>query len=418
MSAKSGAGRCWLVVALGQFALAAWAYPGVAHQQQENPIIPADKVQIPGVVRALAGRVLDAERLAAKQRWQDCADAFLTLIREHGDDLIPIPDASEPLASGQRFVQARWLAHQRITQLPPQVWAAYRKRMDGVAKKWLDEALPGRDVRQLRRIVDDAFLSQPATQALELLGEMAFERGDFAEAQHWWRLLATPASADPDASQLAYPDAADAVLARVRAKQMVTLCFQEQAHAVPAELAAYRKVHATATGSLAGRTGKYLDIIEALAQQKPGNLPAAEQEWPTFAGDPSRNRSLPLALSPTLWADGPAWRVRLDSGERVSDSEILKVNKPNTTPAQRLVCHPIICGGVVWTADARYIRGFELRSGKLAWQFDLLSGRVVPGADELRFLVPPPPDLRHTLTAADGYLCARMGTPWVGSPRE
>jgi outer membrane protein assembly factor BamB len=109
--------------------------------------------------------------------------------------------------------------------------------------------------------------------------------------------------------------------------------------------------------------------------------------------------------------------VRLDSGERLVDSEILKVSKAKS-PARPLSCYPIISNGAALTADARYVRAFELRSGKMHWQFDLLADRKVPGADELRFLSAAPRELSYTLTAADGYLCARMGSPWFGPLRD
>jgi outer membrane protein assembly factor BamB len=377
--------------------------------QPDIPPTPPEKVQIAGVVRELALRLTGADRLAGEKRWQDAVDEYLTLLREHGDDLVPIDPSAEPLTSIQRFVQTRWAVHERVARSPAAL-KAYRNRLDGPARKWLDQAIAGRDLRLLRRVAEETFCSQPAAQALELLGDFAFERGDFAEAQHWWRLLAWPLTAGEPTVH--FPDADDAVLARVRAKQIITLLFQEQADRIPAELAVYRKVHGAAKGTLAGRTGKYADTVAVLAKDGHGRLPAAELEWPTFAGDPSRQRTVPLAPAPRLWAEGPTWRVRLDSGERLADSELDKL--PPKTPARQLAFHPVIADGAAYVADARHVRGYHLRTGRLLLQFDLLEGRKVGGDDELQLKLPAPRDLRYTLTAADGHLFARLGGQWFG----
>ena len=80
----------------------------------------------------------------------------------------------------QRFAQARWLVHQRIVKQGPTAWQGARSRLDAPARQWLSAAKAGSDQALLRRVIDDAFFSAPALQALELLGDYAFERADFA----------------------------------------------------------------------------------------------------------------------------------------------------------------------------------------------------------------------------------------------
>src|SRR5205807_9131304 len=140
--------------------------------------------------------------------------------------------------------------------------------------------------------------------------------------------------------------------ARVRAKQIVTLLIQESGDRMEAELKAYRLRHPKAAGNLAGRTGNYADLIRDLWQQGQGTLPAGEQEWPTFAGAFSRQRALPAALSARAWADGPAWRVRLDNGALVPASVAAKPANGKPSP-RRLAFHPVIAGNLVHVADDR-----------------------------------------------------------------
>jgi outer membrane protein assembly factor BamB len=276
------------------------------------------------------------------------------------------------------------------------------------------------DVRLLRRIVDEAFCSRSAMSALELLGDLAFEGGDFAAAQQWWRLLTglgTSSAKNGKDRLLFYPDATAEVLARVRAKQILTLLFQEQSYRVPAELQTYRKLYGAAAGSLGGRKGAYADIVEALWKERHGMLPPDELEWPTFAGDPSRNRALAVAPSPRLWAEGPAWRVRLDSGERLPDSDLVKLPATKTA-ARQLAFFPVIAAGVAGVADARFVRGYHLRTGRLVFQYDLFKSRKFSGAEEINLKLPAAAGLCYSLTAADGHFFARLGAQWLGPPKN
>src|SRR5262249_40012356 len=148
----------------------------------------------------------------------------------------------------------------------------------------------------LRRVVDEAFCSRFADRAIDLLGDLAFEKGNFAEARGWWRLLALPASdaappAEPGA--LRFPDP-QVDVARVRAKQVIALLFQGELRRARAELEALRSRHGQASGRLAGRTGKYVDTLRSLLTERLQGGPFApeEDDWPTFAGSPSRNRVL------------------------------------------------------------------------------------------------------------------------------
>src|SRR5205085_9080231 len=110
-------------------------------------------------------------------------------------------------------------------------------------------------------------------RALDLLGDLAFERGDFAEAGRWWRRVVRPlteapgkAGGEPDLD-LDFPDP-QVDVSRVRAKQVLALLFQEDARENAENLRAavrtYRRAYPKAEGALAGRTGNYGATLEAL----------------------------------------------------------------------------------------------------------------------------------------------------------
>src|SRR5262249_31417497 len=156
---------------------------------------------------------------------------------------------------------ARWLCHQRLAALPPEFRKRYRDRVDVQARKWLDEGRAARDGRLLRRVVEEAFCSRWGEPALELLGDLAFERGSFAEARRWRRLLAAPAveaaARKPEAlGGLRFPDP-QTDLARVRARHFLARLFQGDHDGLAEELQAFRELHGKAAGTLAGRSGNY-----------------------------------------------------------------------------------------------------------------------------------------------------------------
>src|SRR5262249_54826318 len=148
---------------------------------------------------------------------------YQRIVSEAGDDLVALTPGHS--------IQARWACHRRIAALPAEQLAAYRNRVDTQARKWFDLGAAERDVRLLRRVVDEAFCSRPGERALDLLGDLAFERGEFGEAERWWRMIVAPAVHEAAAGEakaarpeLVYPDQQlDA--ARVQAKQLLARIY-------------------------------------------------------------------------------------------------------------------------------------------------------------------------------------------------
>src|SRR5205823_9597495 len=89
---------------------------------------------------------------------------------------------------------ARRLCHRRLAALPVEALRTYRTRVDPQAKKWLEQGTADHDIPLLQRVVDETFCSRRTDAALDLLGDLEFERGQFFEAGRWWGMLARPAS--------------------------------------------------------------------------------------------------------------------------------------------------------------------------------------------------------------------------------
>ena len=323
-----------------------------------------------------------ALELGAKQKWEEAFTEFLQVIDESGDDLVPLVAGSEEVIVS---TQVRRLCETRMVFAPLQMLQRHRERIDRSAKKWLDEGLQNRDPAPLRRLVVEFFLSSHTARALDILGDLAFEKGDFAEALQYWQTI----------EKLGPHSGAD--LPRVHAKQVLAHIFSGDAARARRELDLFEKQFASQIGQLGGQKGSYVNLLQSwLRKLEAGAMPLDEPDWPTFAGSAARNRVLHDPLNPRLWADGPAWMVNLQSGE----SHLFQgVPVANSHRAKRLAYHPIIVGQRAIVADHDSISAFNLTNGKREFRYEKKDAR--PASE---------PDVaRYTLSAANDKVYARLG---------
>ncbi|MBI1914409.1 MAG: hypothetical protein HYS12_06670, partial [Planctomycetes bacterium] len=201
-----------------------------------GPVLARDKPEVLGESNRTARRlqeIADKEKLArekpSEERWAEVVDELQALLASAGSDLVPAEDG--------RCVPARWVCHARLARLPKDVLARYRVRIERQAQKWLEQGRREREAVVLRRVVDETFCSRAAETALDLLGDLAFEDGQFEKAESWWGQL-VPLEPDQDqphreGNPPVYPDP-QLDVARTRAKQLLARWFA-QGHARPAE---------------------------------------------------------------------------------------------------------------------------------------------------------------------------------------
>jgi len=367
------------------------------------------RISLSGESARTARRLLAIDKAIAEKKWPEAVDELLRTIAEAGDDLVPV--------DSRHCLQARRLCQLRLARLPPDALRLYRGRVDSQAKKWLDEGAAAHAPAVLQRLVDECFCSQFTEQALDLLGDLAFERGAFDEAEHWWQMLAVPASrADagpPVKDALLFPDP-HLDVARVRAKQLLAQLFRG-APDFALELQDFGARHSTAAGHLAGRDGNFADILKGLAARADTlAAPPAFDSWLTFAGAASRSFVLPQAsgrLQRIPQLNGLEWTVKFgELREKTPDeSELLAGD------ARLLALYPVILKERVFVADARSVKGYDLFSGQQVFQYEAPSGVNESDLD----LKVPIKDLMHslsyTLTAKDDRLYARLGAQHIGS---
>jgi outer membrane protein assembly factor BamB len=354
-------------------------------------------------------RLTAADELAAHEKWTEAVDEYHHILTEAGDDLVSL--------DAQHSLQARRACQLRLAALPPAALQLYRSRVDNQAKKWLEQGQAARDAAVLRRLVEESFCSRYTDRALDLLGDLAFERGSFEEAEHWWRMLALPATERASASHrpgfmLLFPDP-QVDRAQVWAKQIMARLFRGEHAGLPEELTAFRTLHATARGRLAGQEGLYAEILQSLASQ-PEILASAATEgaWATFGGNPTRGLLVPkppCQKSPLRPLDGPQWTVPLETatGTAAANGSSSGKAPPPFEAARFLSYHPVIDGDRVYVADAHRVMGYSLLDGRLILRYDL-------EPRGFKFESPDEPDLRYTLTVAGNRIYARLGAQTLG----
>jgi cellulose synthase operon protein C len=397
-----------------------------AGRADDNP----SRTVLSGESAATAQRLRTARKLAAEQQFAAAIDEYQALLAEAGDRLVPLAvlaDGNDKALARLHCLQARWLCHLDLTALPAEGRKVYRNRVDAQARKWLEQGAADRDPGPLRRVVDEAFCSSVGDQALDLLGDLAFERGDFDEAHRWWRRLTLPAAevvaAQPRRPlELLFPDP-QIDLARVRAKLILARLFQgEPAANLQPDLEAFRKLHEKAEGNLAGRKGNYAAILQTLMDPAAAVIgPAEAPAWSTFAGDPARNLVLPAAPDDPnrllrLCRHGPQWRFSLqtqallpaeDARPPASADRVLSVS----ALSRALAFHPVIADNQVLVADAQRVVAYDVTAGRSTVWFDLAQSDRSAKAS---LTLPARPDLRYTLTVAGDCVYARLGVQEIG----
>ena len=191
------------------------------------------------------------------RQWSEAIKIYQRVIEQFGDKVAKLPKdepGTDPSGDFVLYVDDRRFCHRCLAQLPPEAREIYRNRVDGVAERWFRQGASQRDVGSLRRVVDQAFCSSWGDDALELLGDLAFQDGRFGEALAMYSRLVADRPDDPFV--LVHPDPS-VDLARVAAKKL--LCRAAEGENPPARPSSTNSpgVIRRRPAALAGRKGPY-----------------------------------------------------------------------------------------------------------------------------------------------------------------
>jgi outer membrane protein assembly factor BamB len=355
---------------------------------------------------ATASSIAEARKQIAAGHAAEGISRLQRIIDTAGDELVALDD--------HLWVPARWACQRELAALPADALAPYRRRIDGATRTRIEAARQRHGSAPLEEILVDSFCATPAEEAIHLLAERAFEKGAFAVARRYWLML-LPADAPekqalpPPLRSLSFPQPKTEAAA-VRARLILINLFRGEHDQAREALAAFAKLHPQASGPLAGQNGPYVTTLQRFLERPPSTAihSAAEnaRQWPTFAGDVSRNSSVPGSL-PYYWSDRPTWRAAIPAQARAHAA---------TDSPRALAFHPIVWNGHILVCDSARVFAFDPLTGKPANLFHM------EGEDrdvlELAKLLPIPPfdlqlpaasDFRYTLTAAEDQIYVRMG---------
>ncbi len=405
--------------------LAAAAAPASA----QGPDRAAGAVKVyPDTSHTAEALLRNADNHARGGQFAEAIEIYQRVIQQFGDKVVLVaPDAPAPVPAGAEkagdvapedstlYVDARLDCQRRIAALPAEARALYRARVDPQAERWFKAGQAARDRGQLRRVVEQAFCSSWGDDALDLIGDLAFQEGQFVEALAAYRQLVPDQSAGGHG--LVHPDPT-VDLARVAAKKILCRAAIGDDPPTKADLESLAKAYPKAEGALAGRTGPLATIVaEAVASDHLAVPAQPDGRWPTFAGAPTRTKVAPGSVD----VGSLQWRVDLPPIPLPSNFRFDRrrgmtfgTTPANVPPERLLGYHPIVIGEQVIVADDRAITAYNLNqrpadggstAAVVAWKHDH-QGALVSEATRTTLSL-----ARYTLTAVGDRVYARMGPP-------
>ena len=407
-------------------------------------------------------------------QWSEAVVTLRRVLDSEADRLVAISDAGDqPLVRYVTTRQyCQWMLS-RWHETAPEALAQYRREVDAVARRWYEEGVEQGDEAKLREVVEQFFVSSSGDRALLLLGEHALERGDYTLARHYWERISPrlrrgpregsrPAARhhlapgrprwlawrgelpsemvrldasvfdDRSSTWFSYPDSA-LPLADIQARLILVSLMEGHEERAAIELELLRQAYPDATGTISGREGPYVEQLKTLTMEARDWQRRFHSDVITFG---STTHRIPIVnddgnadrRTDELDISGPPlWRIPLP---RISaEQDLLSQNRLRTAEAVdgALSYHPIVVGATVLVPQMDAVRAFQLRSGRplLAAESDgehsdAATNDVHSGALHDRGTPPMEAMLgrgrywgvpRHTLTANERWLFARMGTP-------
>lgn len=368
---SSSIAGCWCPALL---ALAAWGGTrGVASAQEQGEpwrAATASAVQLDEADNTARAHLERVQRYLADAQWDEAIEALRGLMDASGEQLLALPlEAAQRREDFVRYVPLRHFVQWRLAALAqeaPQALEAYRQRVDPLAEVWLKQALAERDAQRLQELADRFFVSRSGDEALWHLGEIELERGHFARARAAWERLRPPPGEALRPPRLTYPDS-DLDLGGIYARLALVAILEGSAARSPTELAELEQLAPDATGTLGGRSGRYVELLQDLsAARQRWPAPPTSADWTTFGGSAARGHSAGAGVDVALQ---PLWSVALPRRSAVVADQARA--EPATMAAEDWLCyHPLVfqTSVLVATGDTLDdVHGYDLATGRPLW---------------------------------------------------
>jgi outer membrane protein assembly factor BamB len=387
---------------------------------QDRPIAFREAVSV-DVETQVVKTLETAREHIIEGQWEPAVSILQELIDSSGDTLIPVEVG--------RYSNTGDYCHLLISQFPDAGLQAYRNRVDTQAREWFEAGQSALDESLLLRVIDGAFNSSFGDEALWLSGELAFERGQYALARQYWSLLVPSVVRAPDDSDappapdspavvppaiyLTYPDPS-ATKEEVLARLVLCSIFEGDAARADSELAVCRTQFPDATGTLAGRTGKLVDILADVARETSSwNDVETLANAKTAPGGRLSRSGLP---GPTPRTREMIWRQSIPQNRFQGPTSRTALETEAPPPF-----FPLVDQGAVFVCGADSVFAFDLATGRPKWAIgnnddgsiysNILERPVTPH-------LPPAGLAWYALCLSEGRLYSRMGPPVMRRSRN
>lgn len=344
-------------------------------------------------------------------------------IREGVELLQSIGDAhaGKLVAAGEgRYVDVQNYAQLLSAGLSADGLRIYREKLDPTLKPAFEAARAAADEAQLKKILLHGYCCSFSDDVLLQLGDIAWDAGEVWRARSYWeQLLPPPAPKQPGdpVAWLGYPDS-DLDRPAIVGRLILATIQSEQHDKLRKELAEFTRLHSAANGSLAGKTGNLLKILEEAAKEAESwREPVRTNVVETFGGNAQRFQLEQGARN----LGRLRWRAELKAfGD--------EPRRGFQQAFQGGPCYfPVVYGDIVFVNDDDQILAYRLQTGAPAWSDSPTEAKIygcevdrqersnpvrVPGEMPVTNIGWP----RFTMTISDGRLYARMGSvrPYSG----
>lgn len=389
-----------------------------------QPTLPADRevapdVEVDQIDNAIRTQFAHLKELTEQKQFAEAFDLWSRLLETAPDRLVPARGEIASPDRFERYVPLREYCQMRMAEIgrdAPEVIQRYRRSMDGLLQKRFDEERTPRSEESLRRAVDRYFLGSRTGELLLEWGDLLLERGDFVGARRAWerasphlRTTATRSdeeripgglpwwlvfrAADTDTRWERYTKVAQQLparmthlavldqpidLAAIRARMVLASILEGATERAQVEMQLLQRCHPEAEGELAGKRGKWVDLVdETLRASTDWQVPKRSGDWTTFAQVASRN---PQSIAIGTVSAKPAWTMDLPAISTQDASVGSGRPRPAEADGSWLSYHPVVAGERLFVAGPTGIIGVNLRSGMPLWdgRVGAIAGMVYP----------------------------------------
>lgn len=379
---------------------------------REAVIVPIDK--------SVLKKLNTVQNYLNAQDWNPALQLLEDIRLKHGNVLV---------ASGQgRYVNSTDYANGILSSLPDAGLLFYRQKSDSALRSQLAAALKRRSTTGMKAILNQGFASRWGDDALYWLGEWAWETGQIDLARSYWRQLIPFQS--PVEEKLAYstPRYPDSEFSQADILARLVLCSIAENNQPRAgnELQALQSRFPKAQGTLAGKSGLLVDILNSIIDEADlWNVEHSATDSVSFGNNNRRT--------------GVTKRATDDNSSLLPDTNILQWKIP--LPGARIrtyvddrpfyekpshCYHPVAWNNHLFLADEDRIYTWDIKTGQPAWSAgensENVTGVVYPTFSELSPALPSQGVIgvpHYTLSISNGRLYAKLGSPIsLLSPKE